>query len=163
MYSKIKIFGHPIRPMLVAYPIALYTATLVAFVISLVGGDAFWFRVAVAANVAGVVMAAVAALPGFVDWALGIPSDTPAKSHGLRHMLLNVGALVLFIVNAVLHVGQWSSTHPEKVWGLVLSALGVACTIGAGFFGWMMVQDDHVGVDLAPEQARLERLGRRMA
>jgi uncharacterized membrane protein len=27
MYSKVKIIGHPIHPMLVAYPIALYTST----------------------------------------------------------------------------------------------------------------------------------------
>ena len=33
MYSKIKIFGHPIHPMLVAYPIAFYTSTLVGFII----------------------------------------------------------------------------------------------------------------------------------
>jgi uncharacterized membrane protein len=163
MYSKVKLFGHPIHPMLVAYPIALYTATLVAFVISLVVGDTFWFRMAVAANVAGVVMAAVAALPGFVDWALGIPNDVPAKAHGLRHMVLNVSALVLFVVNAVVHVGQWNAAHPEKVWGIVLPALGVACTIGAGFFGWMMVQDDHVGIELAPEQVQLEPPGRRTA
>jgi hypothetical protein len=33
MYSKVKLFGHPIHPMLVAYPIAFCTATLVAFII----------------------------------------------------------------------------------------------------------------------------------
>ena len=36
--------------------------------------------------------------------------------------------------------------------GIVLSALGVAATIAAGFFGWMLVQDCHVGIRLAPEQ-----------
>jgi hypothetical protein len=45
-------------PILVAYPIALYTATLVAFLIYLFVGDIFWFKVAVAASVGGVVMAA---------------------------------------------------------------------------------------------------------
>jgi hypothetical protein len=32
MYSKIKILGHPICPMWVAYPIALHTFTLVAYI-----------------------------------------------------------------------------------------------------------------------------------
>jgi len=157
MYSKVKIFGHPIHPMVVAYPIALYTATLVAFIIAAArNGDVFWFRVAVVANIAGVIMAAVAALPGFIDWAIGIPTGSPAKGHGLRHMLLNVTALVLFLINAIVHTGQWSSSQRDTGWGIALALVGVVCTVGAGFFGWTMIQDDHVGVALSPAQERLE-------
>lgn len=161
MYSQITIVGHPIHPMLIAYPIALYTATLVAFIIAAArGGDMFWFRVAVVASIGGVIMAAVAALPGFIDWAMGIPTGTAAKAHGLRHMLLNVVALVLFLINAVVHAGQWGAAHPDMAWGIVLALLGVLCTVGAGFFGWTMIQTDHVGIQLTPEQERLESAGR---
>jgi uncharacterized membrane protein len=157
MYSKIKIFGHPIHPMLVAYPIAFYTATLVSYIIFGVGNDSFFFKAAVAANVAGVVMAAAAALPGFVDWAIGVPSGTAAKSHGLIHMLLNVGALVIFVINGAIHIGDWS--HPTgTASGIVLGALGVVLTVGAGFFGWTMIQNDHVGISLTPEQERADRV-----
>ena len=69
-------------PMVVTYPIALYTATLVVFIIAAARGDPFWFWVAVVANIGGVIMAAVAALLGFVDWAVGIPNVSPAKGHG---------------------------------------------------------------------------------
>lgn len=78
MYSKIKIFGHPIHPMLVAYPIAFYTATLVCYIVYNSNQNVFWFKVAYAANLAGIIMAVVAALPGFIDW-LYIPSNTAAK------------------------------------------------------------------------------------
>ncbi len=157
MYSRLKIFGHPIHPMLVAYPIALYTSTLVAYLIYIVGHDTFWFKVAVVANIAGIVMAAVTALPGFLDWAIGVPNASPAKAHGLTHMLLNVAALLLFVVNAILHTGQFLSAAPEGAWGFVLALIGVGCTVAAGFFGWTMVQTDHIGVDLSPEQQRLDR------
>ena len=50
LYSQLTLFGHPIHPMLIAYPIALYTATLVAFIIAAARGDTFWFRVAVVAS-----------------------------------------------------------------------------------------------------------------
>jgi uncharacterized membrane protein len=156
MYSKVKILGHPIHPMLIAYPIALYTSTLVAYIIYAVNKDPFFFKAAVAANIAGVVMAAAAALPGFIDWAVGIPSGTAAKSHGLTHMLLNVTALVIFIINAVIHTGNWKNPSGEGS-GIVLSLIGVLCTIGAGYFGWTMIQTDHVGVELSPEQERLDR------
>lgn len=156
MYSKVKILGHPIHPMLVAYPIALYTATLVAYIIYAANKDPFYFKAAVAANIAGVVMAAIAALPGFIDWAMGIPSGTPAKSHGLTHMLLNVTALVLFLINAIIHTGNWKNPSGEAS-GIILALLGVLCTVGAGYFGWTMIQTDHVGVQLTPEQERLDR------
>src|SRR5437763_602126 len=125
MYSKVKILGHPIHPMLVAYPIALYTCTLVAYLIYAANGDRFWFKLAVAANVAGVIMAAITALPGFIDWAVGIPSGTAAKSHGLSHMLLDVAALVLFIINDIIHVGAWKSGSTNTGAGIILALLGV--------------------------------------
>src|SRR5437763_15325615 len=98
MFSKVKILGHPIHPLLVASPIALYTSTLVAYIIYAANKDPFSFKAAVAANIAGIVMAALTALPGFIHWAVGIPSGTAAKSHGSNHTLLNVTAPVPFII-----------------------------------------------------------------
>jgi uncharacterized membrane protein len=147
MYSKVKIFGHPIHPMLVAYPIAFYTATFVAYLIYQLGGQQqFWLRAGIAANVAGVVMAVLAALPGLLDWALGIPSQHPAKATGLRHMICNVAALILFIVALIVEAGKWSATQPSAVAPLILSLIGVILTIAAGFYGWTLIQDHHVGI-----------------
>ena len=165
MYSKLKIFGHPIHPMLVAYPIALYTATLVAFIIKAAVKGPFWLKFAIATNIAGVGMALLAAIPGFIDWMVGIPRGIRAKTTGLRHMLFNVTALVLFAVTLGLYVSHWNGPFKVNVWpGIILSALGVLCTIAAGFFGWTLVQDHHVGVnvtgDHAPAQAEHGRLRR---
>ncbi|MFN2544753.1 MAG: DUF2231 domain-containing protein [Actinomycetota bacterium] len=129
MFSRIKIFGHPVHPMVVAYPIAFYTATLVAFVVFAANDSLLTFRIAVVANVAGVAMALVAAVPGFLDWLLGIPRATPARATGLYHMLLNVSALVLFAINALVHLGQWNDASPDKALGIVLSGLGVGLTV----------------------------------
>jgi uncharacterized membrane protein len=101
-------------------------------------------------------MAVVTALPGFLDWLIGIPATSRARQHGLTHMALNMAALVLFVINAAVHVGQWASASPDRIWGFILALFGVGCTVCAGFFGWTMIQRDHVGIDLTPEQARLE-------
>ena len=147
MSSKVKHFGHPIHPMLVAYPIAFYTATLVAYLIYQFGGqDQFWFRVAIVANIAGVVMAVLAALPGFIDWAMGIPGETEAKQVGLRHMLLNVVALVLFIALAVINTGKWDAAAPGAALGIGLALVGVLLTVAAGAHGWTLIQTHHVGI-----------------
>jgi uncharacterized membrane protein len=157
VYSKIKILGHPIHPMLVSYPIAMYTLTLVGWALYILGYGYQWVWIAIAANVIGVIMAVLAAIPGFLDWATGIPSGSPARRHGMTHMALNVTALILFLINAVIHVQYWNFTPtPHSAIGGLLALVGVACTIAAGYFGWTMVQDDHVGVNLTPEQERLE-------
>lgn len=162
MYSKLKLFGHPIHPMLVSFPIAMYTATLVAYVIYAIVGDIFWFHLAFVANVAGVLMALLTAIPGFLDWLIGIPGGIPAKSVGLRHMLLNVVALLVFAINLLFYLGQWSQPNPNPLLAILLSLGGVIITVGAGFFGWTLIQDDHVGIRLTPEQARYEPAGERL-
>jgi uncharacterized membrane protein len=124
MYSRLKIFGHPIHPMLVAYPIALYTSTLVAYLIYIVGHDTFWFKVAVVVNIGAIIMAAVTALPGFLDWAIGIPNASPAKAHGLNHMLLNVAALISSSSTRSSTPGSSSRQH--------LRAAGVSCSRWSG-------------------------------
>ena len=158
MYSKAKILGHPIHPMLVAFPITFYTSTLITFIVYAATMNRFWYSVACVANWAGVVTAAVAAVPGLVDWATGIPRRSPAKRQGLIHMALNVTALLAFLINAVIATNRWDEVLPPGGTGIVLSAIGVLLTLPAGFLGWSLVQDHHVGVQLSPEQERLEPL-----
>ena len=147
MYSKVKIAGHPIHPMLIAYPVAFYTATLVCYVVYNSNNNPFWFKVAVVANIAGVAMAALAALPGFIDW-LFIPSDSRAKKTGLFHMLCNVVALVCFAIPAWTEYHKWDETEPKLGLAIPLSAVGFTLTLVAGFLGWTLVQKHHVGVDV---------------
>jgi uncharacterized membrane protein len=156
MYSKIKILGHPVHPMLIAYPVAFYTATFVGFCIYGGTGDLFWLKATIAVNLAGIVMAAVAALPGFVDWLLGIPSDTGAKKDGLIHGLFNVTALGLFIASFAAYASHWNGPAAGAAAGIILSALGVACTLAAGWYGWMLVQTWHVGVNLEGTQVQAD-------
>jgi uncharacterized membrane protein len=61
MQSKIKVFGHPLHPMLIAFPVAFYTASVVCYIAYNSNANPFWFKVALVANIAGVIMAAVAA------------------------------------------------------------------------------------------------------
>src|SRR5690242_4286941 len=99
MYSKVKLADHPLHPMLVSFPIAFYVASLASFITYAATLNPFWFRVAFTANVAGVIMAVIAAIPGLIDWAVGIPNHTEAKASGLNHLICNGTALVLFAFN----------------------------------------------------------------
>ena len=166
-YSKVRIAGHPVHPMLIAFPVAFYTATFLGFAAFAATTDLFWWRLGLWSNAAGVITALIAAIPGFIDWAAGIPKGHPAKATGRTHMILNLVALALFTINLIVQTDKWVDlartamatgdiVTPNPTAALVLSLLGVAFTIAAGFFGWKMVQTHHVGVELSDEQRRLE-------
>jgi uncharacterized membrane protein len=146
MYSKVKIAGHPVHPMLIAYPVAFYTATLVLFIVYNSNKDSFYFKVAVLANAAGVIMAAVAAIPGFIDW-LFIPSQSKARNTGLSHMICNVLALVLFGINLWVQLPKYNDANPAIGPAILLTVAGFILTLAAGFLGWTLVQKHHVGID----------------
>ena len=146
MYSKVKLAGHPVHPMLIAFPVAFYTATVVCYVVYNSNNDPFWFKVAYVANIAGVLMAVVAALPGFIDW-LNIPSGKKAKRTGMFHMISNVLALLLFAICFFLQKDKWNETDPAVGSAIILSVAGLILTLVAGFLGWTLVQKHHVGVD----------------
>ena len=154
MYSKIKIAGHPVHPMLVAFPVAFYTATLACYIVYYANENPFWFQVGVVANIAGVVTAFLAALPGLIDW-LYIASDSAAKKTGLFHMVCNVLALVFFGIVAITSCKKWDDADPALGWAIPLSAAGFILTLIAGFMGWTLVQKHHVGIDI---EHRTERL-----
>jgi uncharacterized membrane protein len=156
MYSKLKIFGHPIHPILVAYPIAFYTAAFVSFLFYSFNKNQYCYDFGFTCNIIGVSTAVLAAMPGFIDWAVGIPSDIPAKAKGLKHMILNVIALTLFTANIL--ANSKDVTGANLTLALILTAIGLACTFFAGFIGGEMMQKDHVGVELTNEQQKLESL-----
>ena len=156
MYSKAKVFGHALHPVLVSFPIAFYTATVVAYLAFAATGKPFCFQVGVVANVAGVLTAVLAAVPGFIDWRWGVPGGHPAKSIGLLHMGLNVTALVLATVNAAVQIPKWNDLAPTVGFALIVSLSSLFVTTLAGYLGGELVQRHHVGIDLSPEQSRLD-------
>jgi uncharacterized membrane protein len=146
MYSKVNIAGHPVHSMLVSFPIAFYTATVVALVIYGGTGNPFWYHAAFWACLGGVVMAVTAGTVGFIDM-MALPERSPARDTGLKHMAFNLLALGLFAIDAIVLGVDWYSTGPLHFgWPLVLGLLGLASLAVAGSLGWRLVQTHHVGV-----------------
>ena len=146
MRTKVNVGGHPVHAMLVAFPVAFYTATLVCYCVYAYNNDPFWFNVGVVANIAGAVMAGFAAIPGFIDW-LFIPPDASAKRVGFFHMICNVLALVCYTIVAFMNCKKMDDSVPSLGLAIPLTAVGFVLTMIAGFLGWALVQKHHIGVD----------------
>jgi len=162
MYSKAKIASHPIHPMLVGFPITFYILTLVAFVTYQAGSnDIFWYKLGMFANYAAITTALITAVPGFIDWAFGVPNYSSAKKRGLIHMGLNLTILALYIGNAFYLNGTWDSPVASLTVPISLSSIGVLLLVGAAYFGWEMISRNKVGIEMSPEQERLQEASER--
>jgi uncharacterized membrane protein len=143
--STAKIAGHPLHPMIIPFPVAAFVATLLADIAFLTTNDPFWFTAGLWLLRFGLVMAALAAVLGLVDF-LG-EARIRALNAAWLHFLGNVVVVVIEAVNLYMRSG------PASVSGAVyLSALAVLLLLFTGWMGWEMVYRHHVGI--ADEQSR---------
>ncbi len=143
MKSHIKVFGHPLHPMLVVFPLGLLITSVVY--------DALWLatkkpeqaRTAHKLIGAGVLGGIAAAAAGLVDYA-AIPGGTRAKRIGFWHGSGNALLLLLFGLSWKLRAGQ-----PESPSRAALSLSLGALLLGniTAWLGGELVYRLGVGVD----------------
>ena len=69
MASHASIGGHPIHPMIIPFPIALWVFSLIADLIYLWRGNPLWRNyIAFYTLLGGIIGGAAAAVPGIIDW-----------------------------------------------------------------------------------------------
>lgn len=143
MAAKVNIAGHPVHPMLVAFPIGLWVFSLACDILFRATGNQVWDTVALYTMGGGVIGAIAAALPGFFDL-LDMP-ESRAKRIGLGHALLNISALILFVASFSIRQSAGPGTAP-----FILSILGVITITISGWMGGSMVYLHGAAVELEP-------------
>lgn len=149
MRSRANIKGHPIHPMLIAFPIGFFAGTFIFDVLGLITGNTTFHTVAYYTEAAGILGALAAAIPGFIDYLSTVPPDSSAKKRGARHGISNVINLILFIVCWFLRRDAGTSLY--LITGLEL--LGVAILVYAGWLGGTLAYRNQIGVDIRYAEA----------
>jgi uncharacterized membrane protein len=139
--STAKIGGHPIHPMLIPFPIVCFIGALVTDVVFLNNHDPGWATASRYLLAVGLVFAALAAVAGLTDF-MG-DDRIRSSSTALQHMLANVAAVVLELVNFFLRLNNNDSI--AKI-GIYLSAIVVLILIFSGWKGGELVFRHGVGV-----------------
>src|SRR6059058_1283772 len=148
MSSPASIKGHPLHPVLVAFPIGLWIFSIISDLIFKFGyGSPVWNDVAFYTLAGGIVGALVAALPGLIDL-LSI-QDPKSKSIGIYHMIINLLAVTLYCVNFWLRMQR----APGDNLPIILSVIGVGLIIISGWLGGEMVYVRGVAVKQPPDQS----------
>jgi uncharacterized membrane protein len=142
--SRVELFGHPLHPALVHFPIAALVglvATDLAYVFS---GDFFWARAGLWLAGTGAVGGAIAGLIGLIDL-LTVWRIRRLVTAGV-HAILAVMLLSLAALNWLFRVEEPAANILP--WGLFISLLSFVLIMMIGHLGARLVYEYAVGVDV---------------
>src|SRR5438445_418360 len=95
MRSTAQVKGHPLHPILIAFPIAFGVGAPLADLAGLLGAwPTVWSAGAYLAT-AAVIGGLIAAVPGLIDYLYTVPPDSSASRRATWHLGVNVTALAL--------------------------------------------------------------------
>jgi uncharacterized membrane protein len=138
MKSKANIAGHPIHPMLIPFPLALWSTSFVVDVLFYFLRHPTLLVISKFMLAAGCLGAIAAAIVGFIDW-LAIENGE-AKRVANWHARLNVAALVVFAISLFLRMGSYSGLVGRRLTIPFLCSLaGVILIVISGWLGGELV------------------------
>jgi uncharacterized membrane protein/nitrite reductase/ring-hydroxylating ferredoxin subunit len=149
MRSTAQIKGHPIHPILICFPIAFFIGTLVFDLIGHLHNDDRFRIVGYYLNIAGIIGALLAAVPGIIDYFATVPPESSAKKRAATHGLINITNVVVFVIAWMLK----RNGATKEVVILVLETAGVILLFIAGWMGGTLVYRNQIGVDLRYAEA----------
>jgi uncharacterized membrane protein len=145
-------YGHPFHPILITIPIGAWVSSIVFDVIAAASDDPTPFVIGAQALIAiGVVGAVIAAIFGFMDFTMIAPG-TPAKKTAVIHMSLNLGIVVLYVINYLVRAG--ADRDEVSVLGVVLSVIALLVLGASGYLGGKLAY--HYGIRVAREATQAE-------
>jgi uncharacterized membrane protein len=138
MKSRVTIAGHPVHPMLIPFPLALWATSFVVDVLFYFTRHPTLLVISKFMLAAGCIGALAAAIPGFIDW-LAIPGGEVKKAANW-HARLNVIALIVFAISFFLRLGDYSQLVGRRLTiPFLLSLVGVILITISGWLGGELV------------------------
>ena len=147
MKSKATLAGHPIHPMLIPFPLALWVTSFAVDILFYFLRHPTLLIVAKFMIAAGCLGAIAAAIFGIIDW-LSIKNGD-VKKVANWHARLNIAALVVFAISLFLRMGSYSELVGRKLTiPFLLSLVGVILITISGWLGGELVFRYGVGTDV---------------
>jgi uncharacterized membrane protein len=140
--SRAAIRGHPLHPLLVPFPIAFFVGALATDLVFWSSHDPFWARGSIWLIGAGLVMGALAAIAGLIDFA----SIRHARNRtGWTHVIGNVAAVVFSLISWLIRLRDPAAGVLPT--GLVLSVVVVVILLVTGWLGGELVFRYKIGTN----------------
>ena len=133
MESRLRIAGQAVQPVLVMFPLGLFSMAVLFDLANLLGAPSIIGALAYWNIVAGLIGGVLVALAGAIDL-MFVRNGTRAKRIGVLQGLMNLGVLILFAVILMLRMRTPDRVAGGGVFTVELLALGAAA-FGAWYCG----------------------------
>jgi uncharacterized membrane protein len=157
MESNVKLANHPLHPILVVFPIALFILSFIFDVVHYSTDNGLWATLSFWNMVAGIVGGLAAAVPGLIDY-LKLDLTPQARQTATVHLTLNLLIVGAYIVNAFLRYEAVDTAMVRDATvptvPFILSIFGVVVLCISGWLGGQLVYRHHVGVHEGEPVAR---------
>ena len=138
MRSNASIAGHPVHPMLIPFPFALWVTSFIVDVLFYFLRHPTLLIIAKFMIAAGCIGAVAAAIPGIIDW-LSIRNGE-VKRVANWHARLNIAALVVFAISLFLRMARYSDFVGRRLTiPFLLSLVGIILISISGWLGGELV------------------------
>ncbi|HEV8366535.1 MAG TPA: DUF2231 domain-containing protein [Pyrinomonadaceae bacterium] len=146
MTTKASVGGHPIHPMLVAFPIGLWITSFAVDILFYLVRQSTLLIISKFLIAAGCIGAVAAAIPGIIDWwTLKDPNVVRVANW---HARLNIAALVVFAISLYLRMQSHGHLVGHRLMiPFVVSLVGVILIGISGWLGGELVYKHRVGVE----------------
>lgn len=144
-----RLLGHPVHPMLVHFPIALWTVATGAYVWIAVDAGETASAIASFANGAGSIMAMLAMLAGLLELR-SIDNRSEAMLVAVWHMMIMATSWMCFVAAWVLSVSTALDRSTAQVAAATCAIAGFVLMSVGGWFGGRLVYEFGIAVKGRP-------------
>ncbi|RYY00468.1 MAG: DUF2231 domain-containing protein [Gammaproteobacteria bacterium] len=142
-----KLFGHPVHPLLIHFPTALLPMDLGLSVLYYTTDNASFYQAGAYCLWAGAALGLVAAVTGLIDF-IAIPrTDKTAVALALYHGFLNGSLILIFAVIAYKSWQSFPLPFLPGIKGLVIKSVLVVALFVGNYLGGRLIYTHHIGID----------------
>ena len=143
--KALRLAGHPLHPMLVHFPVALWTLAVAADAGGLLAGDAWWWRLGFGCQALGLATAALAMVAGWLDYA-SLARSHPAQDTAVAYLLVMSTAWLSFL--ASLGLRGLPDGGPPSWPAIAVAGFGFVAMAVGGWLGGRLVYGFGVGISV---------------
>lgn len=140
----LRLFGHPLHPALVHFPLALWVSSALWDGLGAATGNALWWQFGYWSIALGLAAAVPAAIAGLIDFA-ALARGHPAATAATGHMLVMFTATSVYLVEFALRIGAPVPADGRVAAVLILSLAGLILVSAGGWLGGQLVYRHGVG------------------
>jgi uncharacterized membrane protein len=146
MQGKANFRGHPLHLILVSFPVAFWSGSLLTDGAGVWLRDAFWFHMSVVQIAMGTAIALPAAMCGYIDYRT-VRMTRKARGLANGHFIWSAVAIAVFTAAFLARMNDWSAP-----WGIALTVAGAVVLLVGAYLGSELANRFRIGV-LEPPSA----------